>query len=187
VKNPVELCTERIILRQWEPSDYPLFAEMNASSDVMKYFPKTLNESESNDLASKLSNLISERGWGLWALEEKTSNTFIGVTGLHEPPKELSFSPATEIGWRLSKKYWGKGYVAEAAKKALEFAFEQLALAEIVSFTSVTNQNSQAVMKRINMANSHRNFMHPLVPDNSPLQEHVLYTISKNQWAAYAL
>jgi len=176
-----------MILRQWSVEDFPWFAKMNACDEVMKYFPSRLSESESNELAEKLSNLLSQRGWGLWALEERSSNAFVGFTGLHDVPKELSFGPATEIGWRLARKYWGKGYATEVAQEVLTFAFGSLSLDKVVSFTSVINQQSQSVMKRINMVNSNSNFLHPAVPVGSPLQEHVLYTISKERWAEYAL
>ena len=94
----------------------------------------------------------------------------------------MIFSPAIEIGWRLSDRKWGKGYATEAAKEVLRFAFENLQLREVVSFTTVTNIKSQAVMKRIGMINTESNFMHPLVPDNHPLKEHVLYKITRPQW-----
>ncbi len=136
---------------------------------------------ESNNLVIKLSTLITNRGWGLWALEEISSERFIGFAGLHCVPEELSFSPAIEIGWRLSRIYWGKGYATEAAKKVLEFAFNELNLDEVVSFTSVTNQQSQRVMERINMVNSNCNFLHPKISAQSVLQEHVLYKISNIQ------
>ena len=174
-----ELNTPRLLLRQWKKSDYSAFAEMNSNSKVMEYFPNKLTETESNEFAAKISNLISERGWGLWAVEKKDTHEFIGFTGLHETYSELSFSPAIEIGWRLSDKFWGNGYATEAAKKVLAFAFEHLQLAEIVSFTSLTNIKSQEVMKRINMINSNRNFLHPKFPEDHPLKEHVLYTITK--------
>ena len=181
IMKAIELNTKRLLLRQWQESDLPVFVEMNSNKRVMEYFPDTLNESESNSLAQRISKQISEKGWGLWALEEKSSKNFIGFTGLNPTPPQLSFSPAIEIGWRLSDKYWGKGYATESAKEVLRFAFEELQLEEIVSFTSVINIKSQAVMKRINMINTHSNFLHPHVPDNHPLKEHVLYKISREQ------
>ena len=87
-------------------------------------------------------------------MEEKSSKNFIGFTGLNPIPPLLSFSPANEIGWRLSDKYWGKGYATESAKEVFRFAFEELQLEKIVPFTSVINIKSQAVMKRINMITS---------------------------------
>ena len=178
----IELNTPRLLLRQWQKNDYPLFAEMNSNPRVMKYFPDTLNKKQSDEFAGKLSQHLSENGWGLWVLEEKESKHFMGFTGLHKTPDDLPFSPAIEIGWRLSDKYWGKGYATEAAKEVLKYAFSVLHLEEIVSFTSVINKKSIAVMNRINMLDTKHNFMHPKIVDNNPLKEHVLYKIKKKDW-----
>ena len=69
----------------------------------------------------------------LWAVELKSSGKFIGFVGLHTPKPNLSFSPCVEIGWRLLKEFWGKGYATEAAQEALVYAFNTLKLNEVVS------------------------------------------------------
>jgi len=177
-----EIETNRLILRQWLPSDYLPFSKLNADLDVMKYYPNTLTESESNSFANKIKTLISKRGWGFWAVVLKDGGCFIGFAGLHKPEVDLPFSPCVEIGWRLSKKYWGNGYATEAAKAALEYAFEVLQLNEVVSFTSVKNIKSKSVMERLNMVNVMQNFEHPNIPVGHHLREHVLYKITKAQW-----
>jgi ribosomal-protein-alanine N-acetyltransferase len=101
---------------------------------------------------------------------------------LHKPTIELPFTPCTEIGWRISKKYWRNGYATEGAKIVLKYAFEILNLEEVVSFTSVINKKSESVMKKINMINTNKNFEHPNLPLNHPLREHVLYKIRKEDW-----
>ena len=99
------------------------------------------------------------------------------------PKDYLPFSPCVEIGWRLAKTDWSKGYASEAAKAALDYAFTGLQLDEVLSFTSVTNLPSAAVMKRIGMTNTHRNFMHPDIEAGHPLCEHVLYRADRSEWA----
>lgn len=179
--HPITLTTARLTLRQWQLSDHKPFAKMNACHDVMRYFPNILSEDDSNKLALKITDLIAQRGWGLWAVEEKQSAKFIGFVGLHQSPAELAFSPAIEIGWRLSKEFWGKGYATEAANKVLDFAFNDLEITQVVSFTAVTNKASQKVMQRINMTNTKQNFIHPLVTVPH-LKEHVLYKITNKTW-----
>jgi RimJ/RimL family protein N-acetyltransferase len=71
-----------------------------------------------------METIISNQGWGFWAVELKSTNSFIGFVGLHQAEVELLFSPCVEIGWRLSKKYWNNGYATEAGRAALKFAFE---------------------------------------------------------------
>ncbi len=178
----IELETERLKLRQWLPRDYALFSELNADPDVMAYFPRILTEPESMALAEKIKKLISERGWGLWAVELKTEGDFMGFVGLHKPEVELPFTPCVEIGWRLSRKYWGNGYATEAANVALEYAFDILQLDEVVSFTALPNVKSKSVMEKLNMVDVRKNFEHPELPDGHKLREHVLYKITKLQW-----
>jgi len=176
------LTTERLHLRQWKESDLPAFSNMNADPDVMKYYLSKLNSSESDTLAEKIFKLIDVKGWGFWAVELKVNSKFLGFVGLNEPDYTLPFSPCIEIGWRLGKQYWGKGYASEAAKQCLNVAFTQLDLDEVVSFTSLSNTRSQSVMKKIGMTNTANNFHHPLVPRGHPLSEHVLFKIAKVDW-----
>lgn len=178
----IEIETERLKLRQWKKDDFSAFANINSDPIAMEYFPKTLSESESNELAQKIQSFISERGWGFWAVEEKRNKKFIGFVGLHVPLLELPFSPCVEIGWRLGKEFWGNGYASEAARVALKLAFGRLNLTEVYSFTSEANFKSRAVMERLNMVNTEQNFEHPSVPTGSPLREHVLYKLTKERW-----
>lgn len=183
----IELETKRLKLRQWTESNYPLFSEMSSDLMVMEYYPSTMSETESNEMANKIQSLISERGWGFWAVEEKNKKKFIGFVGLHEPIQELPFSPCVEIGWRLSKEYWGRGYAAEAAKESLKFAFGSLNLSKVYSFTSVNNERSRTVMERLNMVNTHQNFEYPSIPSDSPLRRHVLYELTNERWNKTAI
>ena len=177
-----ELETERLILRQWKDEDLTPFAKINADPEVMAYYPDILNEEESNAMADKIKDLITEHSWGFWAVETKQENNFIGFVGLHIPTHDLPCTPCVEVGWRLAKEYWGKGYATEAARESLRFAFEELALGEVFSFASIANKKSWAVMERLNMNDTGENFEHPILPAGHPFREHVLYKITKSQW-----
>lgn len=176
----MRLETSRLILRPWKPSDLHQFAEMNADRETMKYFPSILTREKSDQLANKCQALIEQNGWGFWAVELKTNQSFIGLTGLHKTEPPLPFAPAVEIGWRFSKDAWGKGYATEAAKSALLFGFDHLRLDKVVSYTAATNHRSQAVMKRLGMNKSSQIFNHPNIPTDHPLSEHVLYRLNKS-------
>ena len=176
------IATERLILRQWEESDLLPFYKLNSDPEVMKYFPALLSREESDQFASENRLRIDQNGWGLWAVEEKKSQTFVGFVGLNQPKVELPFSPCIEVGRRLAKEYWGKGYATEAGRKALKYAFDVLEVSEVVSFTAATNRRSEAVMQRLGLANAHSKFSHPEVPPHSQLCEHILYRISLEQW-----
>lgn len=187
MKEIIELETERLKLRQWKESDYLPFSEINADPVVMEYYPKTLSIDESNAMANKLKGLISGQSWGFWAVETKNKNEFIGFVGLHKSTYDLPVTPCVEIGWRVCRKYWGKGYATEAAQESLKFAFEELKLSEVYSFTSVSNKRSWSVMERLKMENTKKNFEHPIIPEGHPLREHVLYKITSEQWGRNAV
>lgn len=177
-----ELETDRLQLRQWIDADFPMFAELNSDPAVMQYFPKLLEPVDSDAIAEKCRQLIAERGWGFWAVSLKDTGCFIGFVGLHQPKANLPFSPCVEIGWRLHKHYWRRGFATEAATEALRFAFEVLSLDEVVSFTARSNQPSRAVMERLGMYNTHNDFKHPDIESDHPLSEHVLYKITRSEW-----
>jgi len=169
--------TERLILRQWQESDIAPFAEMNSDSEVMKYFPKTLSFDETLEMYNRCKGNKNGfgQGVGLYPAEEKISGKFIGFVGLNIP----SYMPdCVEIGWRLRKEFWGKGYATEAAKKWLEIGFDEYDLKEIISFTAKQNQKSQEVMKRIGMKRDEkRDFFHPKISKDHPLAFHVFYAL----------
>ena len=178
----MEITTQRLKLRQWKTRDRIPFAQLNGNPEVMEFFPNTLSPAESDAFALRCEKLIESRGWGFWAVERLEDQAFMGLVGLHNPSAPLSFKPCIEVGWRLDKPYWGKGYATEAAKASLKFGFETLELKEIVSFTSLLNLRSQAVMERLQMTRDPASFMHPSVTKGHPLEEHCLYRISREQW-----
>lgn len=182
----IEIDTPRLRLRQWRASDVVPFAAMNADPRVMEFFPELMRPPESRAVARRIRELILLRGWGLWAVEVRDGARFIGFVGLHVPSPALPCAPCVEIGWRLAPAHWGKGYATEAARAALEVGFARLGLDEIVSFTSLRNLRSQAVMQRLGMVRDADNFEHPDIPQGSPLREHVLYRIRREHWEARA-
>src|SRR5690606_7814250 len=82
VNQPDTLTTPRLRMRDWLPGDHGLFAELNADAETMRHFPATLNRDDSDALATRFSEQLRERGWGLWALEVIQTGEFIGFTGL---------------------------------------------------------------------------------------------------------
>jgi len=163
-----------IVLRQWRDEDLEPFARMNADAEVMEFFPKPLSQAESAEFFNSIRTRIDERGWGLWAVE--VDGALAGFTGLNEPKFATHFIPCVEIGWRLHREYWGRGIADAAALQAESFAFENLKLPELVSFTAAINARSRRLMERLGYTrHEHDDFRHPSVPEESPLSQHVLY------------
>ena len=176
--DPGTLRTERLALRRWRDSDRAPFAAMNADPEVMEHFPAALTREESDTMIERIESGFAAHGFGLWAVEVAASGEFIGFTGLSVPGFGAHFTPAVEVGWRLSRPSWGHGYATEAARRALASGFTDYGLAEVVSFTAVRNVRSQAVMRRIGMTHDPADdFDHPRLPDGHPLRRHVLWRV----------
>jgi ribosomal-protein-alanine N-acetyltransferase len=170
-------------MRRWTGTDREPFAALNADPQVMEHFPAPLSRAESDALIDRIEARFDESGFGLWALEVAATGEFIGFAGLSVARFQAHFTPAVEIGWRLARSAWGHGYATEAALRALGYAFDDAHIDEVVSFTSVLNVRSQAVMRRIGMSRDPSgDFEHPLVPEGHRLRRHVLYRITAVRW-----
>ncbi len=173
------LRTPRLLLRPWRDEDLAPFAALNGDPVVMEFFPSPLDRAESDAAAARIREHFAAHGYGLWAVEVPGVADFIGFVGLAVVSRfQAHFTPCVEIGWRLAREHWGRGYATEAARAALDHGFRDLAQKEIVSFTVPANLRSRAVMERIGMTRSpDDDFEHPLLPEGHPLRRHVLYRI----------
>jgi len=176
-----EVRTERLLLRRWRESDLDPFAAINADPVVMEhFFHGVRTRAETAGFISRIEQEFEQRGFGLWAVEVIGEAPFIGFVGLHAASFEAPFTPAVEVGWRLSPACWGHGYATEAARAAVRFGFQRAGLGEIVSFTNVGNLRSQRVMHRIGMTRDPAgDFDHPSVPPGHPTRPHVLYRVQR--------
>lgn len=168
--------TERLRLRTWRREDRAPFAALNADPEVMRWFPAPLSRAESDAFADRIARGLQDRGWGLWAVERRSDQAFLGFTGLAPVTFAAPFAPAVEIGWRLARHAWGHGYATEAAQRVVEHALGPLELPGLVSFTAVGNVRSRRVMERIGMRPDGE-FEHPALPEGHPLRRHVLYRL----------
>jgi len=174
------LRTPRLVLRPWRDEDRAPFAAMNADPAVMEHFPSLLGRDESDAMAARIQGHFGAHGWGLFAVEapELGFVGFVGLNTLRWTPPFAMAGPPVEVGWRLARAAWGRGYAVEAARAALAFGFETLGLPEIVAFTVPGNVRSRRVMDRLGMVHDAAgDFDHPLIPDGSPLRRHVLYRL----------
>ena len=111
------------------------------------------------------------------SLSDLDNQEFIGLVGLHHSDLRIfAGKEAVEIGCRLRKEFWNRGYATEAAQACLDFAFQQAGLSEVYSFTSLHNLPSQKVMQKLGMEFV-KEFDNEKVPADSPLYRHVLYRI----------
>jgi RimJ/RimL family protein N-acetyltransferase len=174
------LCTERLLLRPWRQPDLEPWAALGADPEVMEPVGGVIDRERSHELAARIRGHFERHGFGLWAAEVPGVAGFIGFIGLAIPAFEAHFMPCVEVGWRLARAHWGRGYATEGARAALDYGFATRRLAEIVSFTAETNLRSRRVMERIGMRrNPAEDFDHPNLPAGHALRRHVLFRIAE--------
>jgi RimJ/RimL family protein N-acetyltransferase len=177
------ITTERLHLRPWSESDVDFFVQMNTDPEVVEYLPSPISEKESQQFVRRIQAHFTEYGYGLYALERREDAAFLGYTGLHWALFESPFTPALEVGWRLARHAWGRGYATEAARACMTHAFVEKGISEIVSFTVPANTRSAAVMKRLGMTrNPAEDFIHPRLGPDHPLGQHILYRVHRSEW-----
>jgi len=170
--------TDRLILRRWRNSDREPWARITADPEVMEFFPSVLSKDKSDEFIGRMEAAYEKDGFAFLAAEAKEDGRLIGFIGLLTTTFEAHFTPCVEIGWRLAKAEWGKGYAVEGAKLCLEHGFKDRGLREIISLTSKLNLKSIRVMQKLGMTTDPKeNFLHPRIEAGHRLSEHVLYRI----------
>lgn len=176
------ILTSRLTVRNWKPEDRAPFARLNADPEVMEFLPGPMRSEDSDAAVVRFEDEFTRRGFCPWAVEEHGSGEFIGFVGLHEVPEYLACSPGVEVGWRLARQFWKRGYATEAAAAVLTYAFGELGCDEVVSLTASINVRSRGVMERLGM---HRDpsddFEHPKIAEGNRIRPHVLYRLRADE------
>ncbi len=170
--------TERLGFRNWSLDDLNSFAQLNADISVMEHFPNTLNIEESKDFMIRLQKHYTSFGYTYFATDLKETGEFIGFIGLKYQDFESDFTPNVDIGWRLKKSAWKKGYATEGAKKCLDLAFNQFNLDTVIATCTIQNVSSQKVMQKIGMQKK-ATFKHPKLKNFPEKQTCLLYEINR--------
>lgn len=149
----------RVRLRPWQAMDRAPLAAMHADEEVMADYGGPLSRDESDAKLDRYAAAFVQHGFARMAVDGADGG-FLGYVGvmpiiLHHPA-----APGVEIGWRLVRSAWGKGYATEAARAALRDGFGRHGWAEVLSYTAPDNLRSQAVMRRLGLVREpHRDFV----------------------------
>jgi RimJ/RimL family protein N-acetyltransferase len=142
--------TERLILRELLPSDDEGMFELDSDKDVHKYIGQPVETIEqSRGIIDSVRKQYTDYGIGRWAMIEKRTNHFIGWTGfrLITIPRNNHVN-YYDLGYRLIKRYWGKGFATESAIASLAYGFEKLQFAEIYATADMNNIASRNVLTK---------------------------------------
>ena len=182
LKNQYIFTSDRLGFRNWLKEDIEQFAKINADLEIMKYFSKPLTFIESEKQIYRYKKHYDKYGYNYFATELLDSGEFIGAVGLGYKDYKAKFNPATDIGWRLKKNVWNKGYATEGARKCLEYGFNKLNLKKIISTCTITNIKSENIMKKIGMIKKGE-FNHPNLIGSPHLEKCVWYEINTEQYS----
>src|SRR3954470_12806767 len=107
----IELRTERLLLRQWRDDDLDALAPMYADPEVMRYIRdgSVLSRQQTAEHLARMQAHWQEHGFGLFAAESRETGEVTGWVGLAVPYFLPEVMPAVEIGWRLGRRFWGRG------------------------------------------------------------------------------
>lgn len=146
----VFLETERLVLRRFTEDDVDLLVELDADPEVMRFLTGGLatprREIETDVLPAFLTYYERPDGYGFWAAVEKTTGAFLGwfhfrpATGA--PPGEV------ELGYRLRRAAWGKGYATEGSRALVDKGFAEFGVERVVAFTMVVHAASRRVLEK---------------------------------------
>ena len=140
--------TERLILRMFREDDFEAYhAKIGSDPDVMRYLGdgQPLTRSLTWRQMAMIVGHWHLRGYGFWAVEERSTGELIGRIGLFNPEGW----PGFELGWVLGKASWGRGYATEGARRVLDHAFTDMGRDHVISLIYPANAASIHVAEKI--------------------------------------
>lgn len=175
--SPYLFQSPRLGFRNWIDADLPKLSAINADPEVMEFFPGTLNPEQNAAFIERMQGMLHDKGFCYFAVDQLSNGAFIGFIGLCEQTYEAPFTPCVDIGWRLDKNHWYKGYATEGATRCLEYGFNELGLKNIKSTAPKINLKSIRVMEKIGM-HQQLEFKHPRLLDVPRLVDCVCYELN---------
>lgn len=178
------LRTERLVLRQFTADDAELLVELDSDPEVMRYLSGGVATDRRKIVEEILPRILSYyetyAAFGLWAAEERATGEFLGWFHLRPAPEDEDGS--VELGYRLRRAAWGRGFASEGSRALLDKAFTELGVRRVNAKTMAVNRASRAVMERIGMRFV-RTFRYPW-PEPIPGNEFgdVEYEITAEEW-----
>jgi RimJ/RimL family protein N-acetyltransferase len=178
--------TERLVLRRFTTDDVDNLVELDSDPEVMLRInggrPTSREDVETDFLPAFLSYYQRFEAYGFWAVIEKSTDDFLGWIHFRPPPDTPQADP--ELGYRLKKSAWGKGYAAEGSQAVIDRGFTEFGVRRVHAETMAVHTGSRRVMEKCGMTLV-RTFM-AAWPDRITGDElgDVEYAITREQWQA---
>ena len=175
------LATPRLVLRAWRDADAAPMLALCRDPRVMEFLGPLQGPYDIDAMLVRQRGFQQALGHCFWALERKDDGAFIGFCGLKPGPEGTPLAGGIEIGWRLARDAWGKGYAREAARASLDWGFRHLPVGAIRAMTVAANVRSWGLMERLGMVRcATEDFEHPALAKGDPLRPHIVYRIDRH-------
>lgn len=176
--------TDRLILRPFTEADVDDLVELDSDPEVMRFLtggtPTPREKIRGEILPRILSEYARFPGWGRWAAIEKSRSAFIGWFAL-DPPQDGANE--VELGYRLCRSAWGKGFGTEGSRALVDKAFTETAAERVWARTIAVNNASRRVMEKAGLTLVRA--VHPTWDDPIDGSEYgeVEYQLRRSDWA----
>ena len=179
----VFLETERLVLRRFTMADVDNLTGLDADPDVMRFvnggIPTSRDEIENEFLPAFLGYYERFAGFGFWAAIERSTGDFLGW--FHFRPREGSAPDQSELGYRLRKSAWGKGYATEGSRALIRKGFTEFGVQRVTAEAMAENGASRRVMEKAGLTLV-RTFRQPWPGPTGDEIEAVEYALQKADW-----
>tara|TARA_B100001142_G_C14307391_1_gene645329 strand:- start:76 stop:606 length:531 start_codon:yes stop_codon:yes gene_type:complete len=172
IKKPEYIQTKRLTLRPIEIQDLEIIQNYSIDKEWHRFLDFHTKESVKEFVTKAINSPWEEHARFSIILDKK----MIGGVGLYIEMKEKR----AEIGYSLSKNYWGKGIIPEAVARVIEYGFEDLGLEKIFAQTDLRNTPSQGVMKKMGMTKEGIFRKHAIAQNKR--RDIIYFSILKSEW-----
>ncbi|HET9181884.1 MAG TPA: GNAT family N-acetyltransferase [Candidatus Angelobacter sp.] len=145
----VILETERLLLREVEPTDTDALLQVLGDPIAMQYYPAPFSRSDVEDWIRRNRARYRDSGFGLWAILLKGSGELMGDCGFFVRDVEGDFD--FELGWHVRRDLWGRGYATEAARACIDCAFSRFGAERVIALIRPENLSSCRVAEKNGM------------------------------------
>jgi len=144
--------TERLYIRPLAVADEQGMFEMGSDPEVHKYIGGKHYQTieQGRGAITDIMQQYKDNGVGRWAVIEKATDEFVGWTGLKLMKERVNaMIDYYDFGYRLMRKFWGKGYATESGRASLSYGTDTLKLKEVYGMTDVNNAASRRVLEKL--------------------------------------
>ena len=167
--------TERLILREYVQEDFDGLYAILSDPETMSHYPRPYDQNGTQRWLNWSFDNYQKYGFGLWAIELKSTGQFIGDCGITMQPIDGTWLP--EIGYHINKHHWRRGYAKEAACAVRDWCFTHTDFDAVYSYMTCTNAASYSTAASTGMTRIKK-----YLDENVP---HYVYRLTREEWQAH--